>query len=429
MEPLTYFDVVRSDTEEDGLGIKIEGLKQDVNAEGFELVKNLNVLVYDGDEYIIHDYNKWTDGDSVKCDAEADHRVYVDLDDVFIYEKKTGTFTMAQLLTQALSGTGYTFAIDSTGLPANVTVENFGWAHSKDLVKDIASKFGAEWRPSGKQLIFAKQIGTNRDEILRYTYNMNDPRININSSEFKTYIKGYGKQNEDGSYVVTADYTSPLAAIYGKKEATPLEDERFTVQANLVDELKRTLNDSLPISLTFTAVELEEMGLKNIKRGDTVWCVIQPLGIDVRIRAVSKEDYSDPTKTPTFTFGRIERSATSIVAGYNETSAIISSVVDTTTGKVKSTAVDTSGITIPITQTTGQIDESRLSFSVPSYTLASALSDGLMSKEDFQKLSRLVVDANGNASVDLTAINNTISAMQQQITDLTNRVQALENTP
>jgi len=467
MEPLPGFEVTRSDTDEEGKSLKVEGTKDQFNEHGFDLVTNQNVLIYENEEYIIKDFNKWTAGITQKCDADADHRIVEDLNDLFIHETKSGTLDIETMLMLSLKDTGYTYSVDKTELISSVEVENFGGDFPINLLKSIREKFSAEWRYTGKHIFIAKTIGTNQDVILRHKYNINDPKININSSNFKTYIKGFGEKKEDGTYVVQSEYTSPLAAIYGKKEATPFSDERFKNQAALDEATRRQLNDSLPISLTFTAQELEEMGLKDTKRGDTVWCVIEPFGIDVRLRVVGKEDYSNPSKSPNFTFGQIQRTASQMISAYMQTEKIINNVVDTTTGKVKSEAVDTTNMSVNLENATGQLDESQLSFLIPpGYDLASVINDGLLSKEDFLKLSKLnvgedgsvniplastlndgllssalfqklnliQVDQDGKVIVDLTAIEQTIQQQgqkieeqQEQLAQLHERVTTLEN--
>nr|WP_275065460.1 phage tail protein [Bacillus velezensis] len=106
----------------------------------------------------------------------------------------------------------------------SVEVQNFGWDNSLALLRSILEKFGAEFDYAGKRIYIAKKIGSKKDEpFLRYKYNVSEPEKEIDTSSFTTYIRGYGKQKDDGTYVVQAEYTSPLAAIYGIKHAEPVK--------------------------------------------------------------------------------------------------------------------------------------------------------------------------------------------------------------
>nr|MDH3082556.1 phage tail protein [Bacillus subtilis] len=140
-------------------------------------------------------------------------------------------------------------------------------------------------------------MGSKKDEpFLRYKFNVSQPEKEIDTSSFATYIRGYGKQRDDGTYVVQAEYTSPLASIYGIKHAEPVKDEKFTDKASLLAEMKSKLGDSMEISLTFTAIELANMGFADVRKGDYLWCVIEPFDINVQLRVLTIEDYSNDKK-------------------------------------------------------------------------------------------------------------------------------------
>lgn len=345
MEPLPGFSVVRTDGSDGQRSIKLNGYKTTTNQYGYQFVKNENTVVYDDEEYIIKTHRERTYRKGVGVEATAIHRIFDDLRNNYIYDEKTGTLRLDAMLSFALEGSGYTFEIDTTDLPASVRVENFGWNNSLALFRDILEKFGAEFDYKGKKIYVAKKFGIQRDEpFLRYRFNVKDPEKEIDTSSFATYIRGYGKKDDKGNYLF-AEYTSPLAKIYGIKHADPVKDERYTDKDSLLAAMKKQLNDNIDISLTFTAIELESMGLRDIKKGDYVWCVIEPFDLNVQLRAVSREDYSDETKSPTFTFGTITKKASDIIASFNTTKKAVDKVIDTSTGKIKDSAIDTTGLT------------------------------------------------------------------------------------
>jgi len=270
MEPLPGFSVVRTDGSDGQRSIKLNGYKTTTNQYGYQFVKNENTVVYDDEEYIIKTHRERTYRKGVGVEATAIHRIFDDLRNNYIYDEKTGTLRLDAMLSFALEGSGYTFEIDTTDLPASVRVENFGWNNSLALFRDILEKFGAEFDYKGKKIYVAKKFGIQRDEpFLRYRFNVKDPEKEIDTSSFATYIRGYGKKDDKGNYLF-AEYTSPLAKIYGIKHADPVKDERYTDKDSLLAAMKKQLNDNIDISLTFTAIELESMGLRDIKKGDYV---------------------------------------------------------------------------------------------------------------------------------------------------------------
>ncbi|MGG3425777.1 phage tail protein [Bacillus licheniformis] len=344
MEPLPGFVTTRTDGSDGARSLKVTGVKTKNNQSGYNLVKNENTLIFDNEEYIIKTHRERTYRKGVGVEVTAIHRIFDDLMNNYIYEEKTGTLRLDAMLSFALAGSGYTFEIDTTDLPISVRVENFGWNNSLALFRDILEKFGAEFDYRGKKIYVAKKFGIQRDDsFLRYKFNVKDPQKEIDTSSFSTYIRGYGKKDEKGNYLF-AEYTSPLAEFYGIKHADPVKDERYTDKESLLAAMKKQLNDSMDISLTFTAIELKSMGLSDIKKGDYVWCVIEPFDLNVQLRAVSREDYSDESKSPTFTFGSIGKKASDIIASFNTTKKAVDKVIDTSTGKIKDSAINMNGI-------------------------------------------------------------------------------------
>src|SRR5690606_5499342 len=102
---------------------------------------------------------------------------------------------------------------------------------------------GAEFEVLGNHIHVKKRIGRDTDNQFRHKFNISNPQKEIDTSSFKTYIRGYGKQNEDGTYQAEAEYTSPLAEIYGIRHAKPVRDDRYTIKENLEERIIRELND------------------------------------------------------------------------------------------------------------------------------------------------------------------------------------------
>ncbi|MGE6894482.1 phage tail protein [Priestia flexa] len=466
--PLSNYKVTRnSSVENASKTIKVEVLQDGFNKLGYEYIQNKAYLVYENDKYVIENTGEFPVGKYKRKTITAEHTFYQDLKlRNRIYTTKTGSFTPKELLEFALQGSGYTLTIDTTDLPAKLEVENFGNNNSLALVQDIVDRIEGEFDYIGNELIVAKQIGRLTDKQIRHEFNVKDPSIEIDTSNLRTYIRGFSQQKEDDSYTYQAEYRSPLADVFGILIADPVYDDRYTSNATLLERLKKDLTDSIDISIRLTAVQLKEMDLSDVRKGDWLWCILDPFDIDVRIRVVDIEDYEDENKPPVFTLGTIKRKASDIIAGLQKTGKVVEKAIDTATGKVKTAAIDTSNLSVPLDKATGQINETQIGFTIPIYQLANALTDGLMSSTDFIKLSRLNVDQNGNvlvplassstdgllsaglfqklnliqvdengqAFVDLTSIEQELQNQQQQIlqqqqeiSNLNERVVALEN--
>lgn len=360
-ELLTDYEVARKESVNGDKQISVTITKTDKNEHAYGMVINENIFYYGNEPYVIKNHKERIVGKTVKIECQAIHKMFDDLKNNYIYEQISGTVRIRELIDFASRGTEYFFSVDDSDLPLSVLVENFGDDNSLSLFKSVLDRFGAEFMVIESYVIVAKQIGSVTDEQIRYKFNVNDPQKEIDTSSFSTYIRGYGKQDEDGSYLAYQEYTSPLAEFYGIKHAKPVRDNRFIDNSSLLDRIKRELNDSIDISLTLTYVELHNMGISNaqfVNKGDFIWCILDPFDIDVQIRVLEKEDYSDPLRSPQLTIGTISRKATDVMASFNATKKTVNKVIDNESNTVRKNAlsIETNYVVDAVERTFGHID-------------------------------------------------------------------------
>ncbi|MGE6550803.1 phage tail protein [Bacillus mycoides] len=453
-EMLTHSKVSRKDNVNGEKLIDARIIKTVSNEHAYSLIYNENTLIYEDEEYIIKKLNEKTIGNSVVRTCKAIHRVFDDLKGNHIYEQISGTFRLDKLLEFALKGTGYKIIIYDHNLPLSVNVDNFGDDNSLNLFKDVLGKFGAEFEVQGKEITVIKEVGTYTDEQFRYFFNIKEPSQDIDTTSFATYIRGYGKKNEGGSYVVTAEYTSPLAKVYGIKHAKPVRDDRYTDYASLMERITRELNDSIDISVQLTAVEAETLGWQYKNKGDYVWCIIDPFDLDVRIRVVEIEEFSDRKKSTVYTLGTIKRKASNQMAALKvsqqavkkdigdtkvtviQTQQAVEQVrqdVSTTTGGLQEikTSIETTNKTVSdqgeeirtLKQTVQSLESSVGGIEIPG--VATETKDGLMSSLDKKKLNQ--IKNTGQAEVDLSILVRKNSSLEQEVTTLKQQNQQLDS--
>lgn len=333
VEMLTNFYVSRSNGVNGDKIITVSGVKTEENSYAYSMVQNEAIFIYDDEEYVIKQHSERTLGNTTKVECKAVHKMFDDLNGNWIYDKLAGTVLLNDLFTFLLAGSGYTFSIDPTDLPSSVNVDGFGDNNSTTLLKNAIELITGEFDVSKKHIEIAKEIGDTTDHQIRYKLNVKNPTKEIDTSSFATYIRGYGK---DGLMV---DYTSPLHTVYGIKHAPPVRDDMYTDSVSLTNRIKRELNDSINISIKLTYVELLEMGIQDIKKGDYAWCIIEPFNIDVKIRVVQVDDYSNPFKSPVFTLGSIRKKATDIIKEYSKTKHMVERVVDVGKNMIKQEAL------------------------------------------------------------------------------------------
>ena len=167
--------------------------------------------------------------------------------------------------------------------------------------------------PDNKHLTFypRSEFGDKVQEQIRYKYNTDSVKFDIDTYSLKTQIKGIGKKKEDDTYYFSPiTYTSPESEKWGIRIQDPVEDERYTVSGNMLERLKKDLQDYPAISGSVT--------LKwriTPRKGDYVPFIYEPLNIKTYIQIVGIKTYPAlPNKPPEITLSNTKKTMTSILA-------------------------------------------------------------------------------------------------------------------
>lgn len=302
-------------------------LKTEKNQYAYPLVEEESFIDYDGQQYRIKDVTEVLAGITPIKTVQASH-IFFDLVDKYKYDYLENTQHLQSCLTFALADTGYTFeVIDSF---SSAIFEKFGEDNSLSLVQKALNVFGAEVQINNKHLKFYRQIGTDTETQIRYGYNVKTLERYVNTNNLSTRIRGFGKKNEDGSYVVTAEYISPNDAIYGIRDAKPVYDERYTIHSELLDRIKAELIDEPQVSFKVDALELKKMGVltEQLNEGDRVFVIYEPLGIDLVARVLEITDYPESSKPAEYTFGNFQNNFVSEMAGFQKTKDNVDAILN-----------------------------------------------------------------------------------------------------
>jgi len=308
-------------------------MKTPSNTHAFPLVCEESIVEYGGDQYRIKNVDERTVVNTPVKDVTATH-VFFDIVDVYQYGTLTnGAKSISQALSFALSGTGWTFSvIDAFG---TVQFENFGDDNALALFQTILERFSAEFDISGTNINIRTKIGSTPDFQFRYKHNVKTLSRTVNTNDLSTYIKGYGKQNDDGTYTCTAEYTSPMADVYGIRHAPPVKDERFTVQASLLSHIQSAIVDTPEVSIELEFVELQNAGFTVTAPGlgDTVPTIYEPLSVDLDLRILEIEDYPESTKSPRVALSNVRQTFADVQ--FNRTKAILDKLWDENSGRIR----------------------------------------------------------------------------------------------
>lgn len=262
----------------------------DSNGHTFGMVDVESIAEFDGEEYVIKAVTEKNVGIRTIKEVSAVHKFFCDMIDNHKYEKYTGSLTFGSALQFIFEGTGYTFSIIDSFLAQSF--ENFGDDNRLALLQTVLERYGAEFYVIGKQVYFEREIGNKTDFQFRYAHNVKTIDKQVTSNNLATYIRGYGKQNEDGSYVVEAEYTSPNAEKLGIRHAPAVRDERYTTYDGLLERLQNDLIDEPQLSITIDFADLRASGYlyEQPGEGDYGFIIYEPMGLDVEARIVEIDE-------------------------------------------------------------------------------------------------------------------------------------------
>lgn len=281
----------------------------------FDLIDYENYVVFDGQQYSIKQMRPYASGSQIYKDVVATH-VYYTIQDGWQYDTISGTKSINDLLTHIFKAGNRGFSwevVDPNNVFLKKEQENFGNDNYLNLINEILEDYGAVVIPNNKHLVFypISEYGNITEQQIRYKYNTDEVSFDIDTYALKTQIKGFGKKKEDGSYYFNpVTYTSPESKKWGIRIQGPIEDERYTIQNNMIEYLKQQLHDYPDVSGSVTL-----KWAVSLNKGDKVLFVYEPLNISTYIQVVGITDYpAIPNKAPEIVLSNTKKTITSILA-------------------------------------------------------------------------------------------------------------------
>ena len=290
-------------------------VKTKFNELAFDLVDYENSVFFNGQEFIVKQMGVSAEGTAITKTVTATH-IYYTMQDGFQYDTITGTRSINQLLEHVFKpdSRGFTWnVVDPNKKFLPVEQENFGNGNYLKLVEEILKDYDAIVIPDNKNLTFfpRSEYGKKTEEQIRYKYNTDSVKFDIDTLNLKTQIKGFGKKKEDDTYYFTPiTYTSKQSEKWGIRVQSPVSDDRYTVSGNMLERLKTDLQDYPTITGTVTMKWRVEPN-----KGDYVAFVYEPLGVNTYIQVVGIKTYpAIPNKPPEITLSNTKKTMTAILA-------------------------------------------------------------------------------------------------------------------
>ena len=252
-------------------------------------------VMFNGDWYYITYVAPTDGGNSITVEFDAVHEFFFKMSKSVAYGTlKDGSHTAKEYLDFVFNGSGYSYTLLSQ--VDAWEKQSFGDKNRLALFNDLISDMEMEFSiaDSGRIMI-TSEIGQDLSTIVRKGFNLQELNLEYNVSDFVTYAKGFGAlidKDDESKGRYEAEYTSPLASVYGKLEADPITDERFTKTASLQAALKKAVDSSYSISVGISLEELQSAGYDydSPVPGDYILAVDEQLDFNQRIRIISVEE-------------------------------------------------------------------------------------------------------------------------------------------
>lgn len=313
--------------------------------DNYHLVTEESIIEYDGQDYRIKMLDEQSKGIRATKTVQA-HHIFFDLIDDYQHEIIGGNYTLQALLDHALTDTNFTVTVED--ILDEKLVFNYGDANALKLVQQACELWGVEWELNNSHIVVKGQIGDITDNQFRYKHNLKAIRKTIDTSRLATRVRGYCQ----GSYI---DYTSPMADIYGIRNAEPIRNDDID-QATMIDLLQRSINDKPDISIT---IELAQLGF-DVKKGDEIILIYEPLDIRTTARIMEIEHNPKQPKASKVTIANYNETVTDIMAMFardieqvNKKNEINRSQIRQTNERIELE------VSKAITDINGEIEESR----------------------------------------------------------------------
>ena len=258
-------------------------------------------LRFDDEFYVVTYAKPIDDGKGTHVTFDAVHQFFWDFDKSSVHEQlNDGSHTYLNYLDFIFADSGYTYTVDPLLKVYAFEKQSFGYKSRLNLFNDIIMASGVEFQVNGRVVRILEKTGTDLSTVVRKNFNMNELGIEKHIGDFVTYQKGFGAWVDENDHTkgrLVTEYTSPLASVYGKLEAEPLVDERYTQADNMIAALKANVDNSYSLSIRLDMEDLTRAGYEYTqpRAGDYIMAINETLDFQEKIRIVSFTSEYDVT--------------------------------------------------------------------------------------------------------------------------------------
>ncbi|MDT3394505.1 MAG: phage tail protein [Bacillota bacterium] len=259
----------------------------------YNLLRNENSIIIDGQEYVIKQAERALDGYDRSVAVTATH-VYFESSRIYNYQTKSGTITYSiqDILHYFFDNNPYGFTWEVIGNFSKVQIENLGNTSALDALNTCVDKFNCVIYPDNKHIrIYARDAWQKQvNKSYLYGYNTTTFSCSWDTTSIQNVAMCYGKQKdgEENQYYFAPFLAKNTTSIqrWGERPGAEISDERFT-DKNAMNTYALSTMQADPV----TTMSLTYDGDDQVLPGEVWYLRVEPEQFDTDVEVTSITDY------------------------------------------------------------------------------------------------------------------------------------------
>ncbi|KAA0775811.1 hypothetical protein DN392_12735 [Bacillus sp. BB51/4] len=288
---MNVFEVIEGKNEPSSIRFEVPDTEN--NKRVFEYVEDRNLLVFEGQYYILL-VNKLNELGFKDCDAI---QVGAELSRQTQEQKITGYLSIEEGLAHIFKGSNFKY-INQCSPKNQVHFENFGGANRMSMIQNLIKRYDIECIFDNMTVIFADRIGKTTDKLYKFGYNVNaiEKTTDDSNCSFSVLLLGHTPSEEEGGgsqfqYYYESPLKYQMPELIRHRQAENIEDDKIKDKETALKRCKEAVNDIPIVSITVDHKEASFDDTNEPKVGDKAILQHHKYNMDFDVRVVKRRRY------------------------------------------------------------------------------------------------------------------------------------------